>query len=164
MPFPSRPTSDHSFKFSSAANVGEAISSLCSLLKPPPLRLPLSSLVLPYGQDPNRRMDRKVDSPIEGRRSRRGGVNGTICQAAAAALNHPRDEGQYRRVAKRWGSDRPAGNEGLALLTRGIGPLFLFVDRFFDLPALSCSSVCLLRAATFRGEVSRLTWRPLLRD
>ena len=38
---------------------------LGSLLKPPPLRLPLSSLLLPYGQDPDRRMDRKVDSPIE---------------------------------------------------------------------------------------------------
>ena len=41
--------------------------------------------------------DRKVDSP-DCAGGGGLGVNGTICQPAA--LNHPREEGQYRRVAR----------------------------------------------------------------
>ena len=101
-------------EFSSAANVEESNFSApktASNVLSPPLRPPFSSFLrsfVPYGQDPNRRIEKSI-LPTELRRPRRrrwrrrqrqrGGVNGTICQPAA--LNHPREEGQYRRVARR---------------------------------------------------------------
>ena len=129
---PDRPTSDHSFEFSSAANVGEAISSLLPAQTASPSSVflyPLSFSLMVKIQ-----IEGWIEKSILPSRPAQsawrckwhnlsGGRGRTESPSRRGAISQSGQEMGERR------SDRPAGNEGLVLLIRGIGPLFLFLPN-----------------------------------